>query len=304
MSDAVMNEVKKQRISGRTWMVAGFVLLPLAVQADEKSEATQALQHNEGVIANMLRQYDNPFTLYPYSTNYVLYTQTSDINKQAISSYDWGDQAKKNEIKFQISLAFPIWRGIAGENSVLGAAYTQQSWWQAFNRSESSPFRETNYEPRLFLGWAADYALPGGWSLRDIEVGAVHQSNGRADPTSRSWNRVYTRLLAQNGNFQLQLMPWYRLPESPSKDDNPDITKYMGYYEAEMGYRWGESVFSLRGRYNWNSGYGAAELGWSYPLSRHVRFYTQLFSGYGESLIDYNFRQTRFGVGIMLNDIL
>ncbi|SPW26464.1 Phospholipase A1 precursor [Edwardsiella tarda] len=28
------------------------------------------------------------------------------------------------------------------------------------------------------------------------------------------------------------------------------------------------------------------------------------YSGYGESLIDYNFRQTRFGVGIMLNDIL
>ncbi|XOO20725.1 phospholipase A [Edwardsiella ictaluri] len=299
-----MKELKKQRISGRTWMAAGLVLLPLTAQADGESGATQALQHNEGVIANMLRHYDNPFTLYPYATNYVLYTQTSDINKEAISSYDWGDQAKKNEIKFQISLAFPIWRGIAGDNSVLGAAYTQQSWWQAFNRSESSPFRETNYEPRLFLGWATDYPLFGGWVLRDIEAGGVHQSNGRADPDLAQLEPCLYPLSGAEREFSGSADAVYRIPESPSKDDNPDITKYMGYYEAEMGYRLGESVFSLRGRYNWNSGYGAAELGWSYPLTRHVRFYTQLFSGYGESLIDYNFRQTRFGVGVMLNDIL
>ncbi|MFN6887035.1 phospholipase A, partial [Proteus mirabilis] len=48
----------------------------------------------------------------------------------------------------------------------------------------------------------------------------------------------------------------------------------------------------------------AAELGWSYPITKHVRFYTQLFSGYGESMIDYNFRQTRIGVGVILNDML
>lgn len=299
-----MSELKKQNISGRTWMVAGLALLPLTVQAEGESGVTQALQHNDGVIANMLRQYDNPFTLYPYSTNYVLYTQTSDINKEAISSYDWGDQAKKNEIKFQISLAFPIWRGIAGENSVLGAAYTQQSWWQAFNRSESSPsVRLTMSHVSSSVGQRiTPYPVVGHCAIsrwaRCISL------TGVPIPPRVAGIGSIPSLLAQNGNFQLQLTPWYRIPESPSKDDNPDITKYMGYYEAEMGYRLGESVFSLRGRYNWNSGYGAAELGWSYPLSRHVRFYTQLFSGYGESLIDYNFRQTRFGVGIMLNDIL
>ena len=230
-------------------------------------------------------------------------TETSDVNKEAIQSYSWADDARKDEVKFQLSLAFPIIRGIAGDNSVLGMSYTQRSWWQAFNRSASSPFRETNYEPQLFVGWATDYQL-GDWTLRDIETGFNHQSNGRSDPTSRSWNRVYARLMAQNGNFQAQIKPWYRIPESSSKDDNPDITKYMGYYEAQIGYEWGESVFTAKGHYNWNTGYGGGELGWSYPMTKTLRFYTQLFSGYGESMIDYNFNQTRFGVGIMLNDFM
>ena len=286
-------------------MLAGLLAVPAAVQAEEATikQVHDKPQVKGSIIANMLVEHDNPFTLYPYDTNYLLYTETSDVNKEAIQSYSWADDARKDEVKFQLSLAFPIIRGIAGDNSVLGMSYTQRSWWQAFNRSASSPFRETNYEPQLFVGWATDYQL-GDWTLRDIETGFNHQSNGRSDPTSRSWNRVYARLMAQNGNFQAQIKPWYRIPESSSKDDNPDITKYMGYYEAQIGYEWGESVFTAKGHYNWNTGYGGGELGWSYPMTKRLRFYTQLYSGYGESMIDYNFNQTRFGVGIMLNDFM
>lgn len=286
-------------------MLAGLLAVPAAVQAEEATikQVHDKPQVKGSIIANMLVEHDNPFTLYPYDTNYLLYTETSDVNKEAIQSYSWADDARKDEVKFQLSLAFPIIRGIAGDNSVLGMSYTQRSWWQAFNRSASSPFRETNYEPQLFVGWATDYQW-GDWTLRDIETGFNHQSNGRSDPTSRSWNRVYARLMAQNGNFQAQIKPWYRIPESSSKDDNPDITKYMGYYEAQVGYEWGESVFTAKGHYNWNTGYGGGELGWSYPMTKTLRFYTQLYSGYGESMIDYNFNQTRFGVGIMLNDFM
>lgn len=252
------------------------------------------------IIANLLQEHDNAFVLYPYESNYVVYTYTSDINKEAIKSYDWADHARRDELDFQLSLAFPLWRGIAGDNSVLGASYTQQSFWQASNTAESSPFRETNYEPQLFLGWATDYDF-AGWTLRDVEFGVNHQSNGKSDPTSRSWNRAYTRLMAQNGNWQVEVKPWMKLGDS---SDNPDITKYLGYYRLKIGYAWGDSVFSVESHYNWNSGYGSGQLGWSYPVSRHVRFYTQLFSGYGESLIDYNHRQTRVGVGFMLNDFM
>ena len=285
-------------------LIAAALLLRASAPAQEATvrEVHDAPAVQGSIIANLLEKHDNPFVLYPYESNYLLYTLTSDMNKEAIESYDWADKAKKDEVKFQLSLAFPLWRGILGDNSVLAASYTQRSWWQLSNRGASSPFRETNYEPQIFLGWATDYSF-AGWTLRDIELGLNHQSNGRSDPTSRSWNRVYARLMAENGNLLAEIKPWYRLPDGESNDDNPDITKYMGYYRAKLGYRVGNSVFSVQGNYNWNSGYGGAELGWSYPISEHVRFYTQVFSGYGESLIDYNHRQTRVGVGVTLNDL-
>lgn len=284
-------------------LLASAILFPTLVLAQE---ATVKVIHDRpavkgSIIANMLEKHENPFVLLPYESNYLLYTDTSNINKEAIESYNW-DKTKHDEVKFQLSLAFPLWRGILGENSVLGASYTQKSWWQLSNRSASSPFRETDYEPQVFLGWATDYSL-GGWTLRDVETGVNHQSNGRSDPTSRSWNRVYARLMAENGNFLAEIKPWYRIPEGANSDDNPDITKYMGYYRTRLGYKLGDNIFSVEGNYNWNSGYGGATLGWSYPITEHVRFYTQVFSGYGESLIDYNHRQTRLGVGVTLNDL-
>lgn len=284
--------------------IAGVLTLLLAAQVQAEEAKIQVVHDAPAVrgsiIAGLLQEHDSPFVLYPYESNYLLYTYTTDLNKEAIRSYDWADNARKDEVNFQISLGFPIWRGIFGDNSLLGASYTQRSWWQMSNDKESSPFRETNYEPQVFVGWSTDYSF-AGWTLRDVEVGINHQSNGKADPTSRSWDRAYLRLMAQNGNWMVDIKPWFIFPGRT--DDNPDIAKYMGYYRMRIGYLWGESVFSAEGRYNWNTGYGSGEVGWSYPISTHVRFYTKVFSGYGESMIDYDHKQTRYSVGVMLNDL-
>lgn len=110
------------------WLLLMF-MLPMAVYAQEATvkEVHDAPAVRGSIIANMLQEHDNPFTLYPYDTNYLIYTQTSDLNKEAIASYDWAENARKDEVKFQLSLAFPLWRGILGPNSVLGASYTQKS---------------------------------------------------------------------------------------------------------------------------------------------------------------------------------
>ena len=59
------------------------------------------------------------------------------------------------------------------------------------------------------------------------------------------------------------------------------------------------------GRGNLSTGKGAAQFTWaSRPLLGPLRVYFQLFSGYGESLIDYDWNQTTVGLGVTLNDVL
>ena len=90
------------------WLLPA-VMLPLTAYAQEATvkEIHDAPAVRGSIIANMLQEHDNPFTLYPYETNYLIYTNTSDMNKEAISSYSWSENARKDEVKFQLSLAFP-----------------------------------------------------------------------------------------------------------------------------------------------------------------------------------------------------
>ncbi len=48
----------------------------------------------------------------------------------------------------------------------------------------------------------------------------------------------------------------------------------------------------------------AYELTWSLPLWQQLRLYFIYFDGYGESLLDYDHRTKRIGIGIGLNDYL
>ncbi|XPE60860.1 phospholipase A [Shigella flexneri] len=105
-------------------------MLPVAVyahQATQVKEVHDAPAVRGGPIANMLLQHDNPSRSILMTPTTFIYTQTSNLNKEAIASYDWAENARKDEVKFQLSLAFPLWRGILGPNSVLGAYYTQKS---------------------------------------------------------------------------------------------------------------------------------------------------------------------------------
>lgn len=108
------------------WLLPA-AMMPLAVYAQEATvkEIHDAPAVQGSIIANMLQVHDNPFTLYPYDTNYLIYTNTSDLNKEAISSYNWSENARKDEVKFQLSLAFPFWRGIVGQLGAGGVVHAE-----------------------------------------------------------------------------------------------------------------------------------------------------------------------------------
>ncbi|WP_281646386.1 phospholipase A [Parendozoicomonas sp. Alg238-R29] len=280
----------------------------LVSQTEEIEESTPF----ENRVAIESKTRDELFVISPHRQNYVLPLSYNDQPNwkpfaTRTSSYD------KMEVKFQLSLKTAVAKGVFSDKGDIYVAYTNQSWWQAYNKDVSSPFRETNHEPEIFYTMATDYDLLG-MKVRNLQLGLNHQSNGRGDELSRSWNRVFASILLEKDNFYLHLKPWWRIPEDkkksptdPDGDDNPDITKYLGYGEASMFYKLGEHNISMMLRNNLRSdNKGAVQLGWSFPLSSKtkLRGYVQYFNGYGESLIDYNASVSRFSLGVMLTDWL
>ncbi len=207
------------------------------------------------------------------------------------------------EAYFQISFKSRLWTTDDRQYG-LWVAYTQQSYWQSYNEDLSRPFRETNYMPEILMSYRPDISF-GGFHWRLFNLGFAHQSNGRADPISRSWDRIIAEFGIENGNFALLVRPWYRVEENEEQDDNPDITDYMGHGDITAIYKWNQHSFSLMVRGNIDKEKGAAQLSWTTPrLLGPLRGYIQGFTGYGESMIDYNWSQNVIGVGVTVNDLL
>ena len=253
-----------------------------------------------------------PYVLTPHKINYILPTLTTNaINKGAYSSYDGYENNLENvEAKFQLSLKVPLnYNSMLIEGDGLYFGFTIQAWWQIYAENISKPFRETNYQPELF------YLAPLQWhpfgGNTGFAVGIEHQSNGRTQNLSRSWNRVYVSFLYEKNNFALLFRPWVRLSEDvkefeldPKGDDNPDIDDFLGSSEIGLVYEWDNLEFSFTGRRNFSTNKGSTEFGFTFPLWGKLRGYAMAFTGYGDSLIDYNYSQTRFGLGIALSNVL
>jgi len=257
---------------------------------------------------------DKPFVITPHKANYILpVTYQNRPNNTPFEEKYPGQDVNVDEVeaKFQISFKFPVWHGIWDDNGSLYFAYTNQSYWQVYNKEVSSPFRETNHEPAIFVAFDNDWEILG---MRNSiwGFGAVHQSNGQSQILSRSWNRIYGSMIFDRGPFAMGLKVWWRIPEDekasfddPKGDDNPDITDYMGNFELEGVYALGEHRFTATVRNNLQSdNRGSGQFTWSYPILGNLRLYAQYFNGYGESLIDYDHHNQRIGIGIALNDIL
>jgi len=79
----------------------------------------------------------------------------------------------------------------------------------------------------------------------------------------------------------------------------------IGYGDLLAVYKWNaRNTVSLlvRNNLSWSDNKGGYQLDWSFPLYGRLKGYVQVFTGYGESLIDYNWRQTTFGIGVLLTD--
>ena len=228
---------------------------------------------------------------------------------------------KHGETKIQLSVRTKIAKGLfkKGEHDEddqdsLWFGYTQQSYWQLFSPEISRPFRTTDHEPELVYIYPHQIALPGGWNYRLSGLGLVHQSNGQSDPLSRSWNRTYLmgaaeKELGPDSSLRLQARIWDRLRESAPNDNNPGIENYIG--RGELTANWQINKANTVGvtlRHSLRSeARGSTRVDWTMapagsPSYTGLRYHVQLFSGYGDSLLDYNKRRNVLSVGLSLVD--
>ncbi|MGD9298923.1 MAG: phospholipase A, partial [Thiohalocapsa sp.] len=250
---------------------------------------------------------ESEYVLTAYHPSYIMGTYDADFDAAntpfAELDSDF-ENFKEQEIKYQVSTKALISRNLFDSNVSLYAAYTQTAWWQLFSDEgiTSAPFREINHEPELFLRRFGGPELPFGGRVVSSDLALVHESNGRSEFLSRSWNRLMARFTLDYGDLALFGRLWYRFPEDKEDDGNPNEYRFLGYGDLRAVWAPNRNTFSLMVRPGTEK--IGAELSWSYPISKSLRVYAQWWSGYGENLIAYNQRVNRFGIGISISDYL
>ncbi len=226
-----------------------------------------------------------------YRDNYI--TTGTSLDKNIFSP-------KTSDVKFQIGFKqrltnVPLPWGIFPILS-----YRQKSFWSVYR--ESAPFRETNYNPSI--GFVKLFVNENG--LTDGFLFALeHESNGRDELSSRSWNFFSLTYLKPIGKkWQLETKLW--LPVG-GQFGNEDIESYRGYGSFKVSYRPFMNTFvdlHLQPAFS-DRLTGFVKLGLSFRLvkTRNQYLYLEYFGGYAEDLINYNQFNSNLRIGIVFKDL-
>lgn len=205
--------------------------------------------------------------------------------------------------KLQFSFRSPL-----VENFRLYFGYSQIIFWKL--NAKSKPFLDATYNPELFYR----FILEENEYLKSIDYGVwEHQSNGKADDASRSFDQTYAK-----ANFVFERKNWlistyakvaYKFDYDST---NKDIEKYIGPVEFQISFirlysrvvDKSEITFTARpgGKFGEDWSRGGYELGYNFRLGGLKvvpSLYMQYYSGYGETLLTYNKRDDRWRFGFV-----
>lgn len=245
----------------------------------------------------------NPWSLAFFKPTYILpYYYTFDL---ATNVYDpinnptpENQPLKHAEFMSQLSFQLPLWLDIMGRGYNLNFGYTQRSFWQFYAKSQY--FRETNYEPEVFISRLFNNSLNAYISLN-------HQSNGRGGEgpkaPERSWNRAKLGLETSLGQWVVGIEVWKLIFKSNSSDlHNPDIAKFLGHEKIHAAIRLDKVEFAATARNLERIKHSAFELTVAFKMGEKVNLFLYGFSGNGQSLIEYKNRTQSVGIGLALSN--
>ena len=242
-----------------------------------------------------LRKYTQSlYNIKAHGANYFLPVSYRDDGNYAPTN---GHLAQRVETEFQVSLKYDFAGDVLGLSEIYSASYTQHSFWQLYE--ESAYFRETNYNPELFVTFPIA-SLADAQFVKAFRLAFAHESNGRGGADERSWNYLSMSTYTQYHSLFTELKLWYRLPDA--RDYNPDLIDYMGHGQLRFMFPYKKHMTQLLLRSNFQDT-SAVELNYTYPaFSRDDLFlYVKGFSGYGESLIDYDKPINKIGIGFSIS---
>lgn len=216
------------------------------------------------------------------------YFTTGVATNQPISKYS-------SDVKFQLSFALRLWH--PKSNVDILATYSQRSIWDIYQKS--CPFRETAYNPGIWVAWQPHEKLR-------LLFGIEHESNGLSGEISRSFNYATVASLYEPlDNWRFGARVWYGYFFH-------DRTIYQRYFRYRgIMQVWGTfhtknerlQVTALVNptitfaKYN-------IQLEASWRLAKRDDWIPSLFVqycyGYGETMIDYNRRASKIRIGISL----
>jgi phospholipase A1 len=244
-----------------------------------------------------------------YRPNFVLSRSTDDPNLRPRSPTTGRsplEDVNHNEIKIQGSFKTELvsretFEHAGLRNARLWFGYTHNMAWQAFNHGESRPIRDTNYEPELILTLGSGNEANG---FKLVNFGVSHQSNGIDPSQHRGWSRLYVQGGWEWNRLAVLARVWHIVPQSD--DDNPNIDRYLGHGDVVLRYQGVQGRVTsvlLRANPAYSRGFVQVDSA-SRPLKAlgGLKFHLQFTTGYGETLIDYNHRQTTFGLGVSFGD--
>lgn len=201
------------------------------------------------------------------------------------------------DVTFQISIRQRLTKSVLPFKTFLYLTYTQKSFWNIY--AESSPFKDTNYNPGVGLG---KYIL-----YKDRVVGAAfaqikHESNGRDGDESRSWNYLSLSMKYYfNARFNLAGEVWVPYVDG---GNNKDLLDYRGLGFLSINYTSNKHRWWLSADINPRKGFGNANttLTAAFRMSDRSNQYVfaKFYQGYGESLLDYDKYTMNFRVGICI----
>ncbi|MEZ0314813.1 MAG: phospholipase A [Myxococcota bacterium] len=233
---------------------------------------------------------------------------------------------ENDQVKFQISLKYELWASndeTGGPHAVY-LAFSERSLWRLYDKS--FPFEEANYNPELFyahMHYAPDEELRPGCGLYRERIAVEHESNGKADRTSKSLNRTYAEVTGlcafADGNYigatlHVWGYPW-GISENPSQPDftGPgELTLTAGREDTGRWYGYGDINVMVRKGFKGGLDKGAMQIDAKWHPSRgslaamiwplNVYLYAQYFTGYGEMLSRYERGNSSFRLGLGMSD--